>query len=454
MWCKLRWSIGALAIVASLAPSAPADVFRLLAADHEAAQARVDLIDQAAVSIETTYYWIGNDRIGALFLSRLEAAARRGVRVRLVVDAEHNDVPVEVQTLLIRSGVAIREFHPVSLRHPLWIDDRMHDKTLIVDGEHLVVGSRNIRDSHFGLAEINYVDRDAYLRGATARQAQRYFECLWTSAEVSPADLGRQPHRRRERSALDLAKVGIRAVGPISPQEAARLWLESASDLAVDCQPILCQTGTDWAADCTQQADCVRFVYDPCGLKGRPHGISQQLLDLIDGARRSIVLETPYFLMSTRLKRALADAIARGVQVRVLTNSLETTDHRTLTAGFTNQKQCFLLPRGVDVWELAGDNRHLHAKSAVIDGAIAFVGSYNFDPRSEYLNTETGVIVRDPGIVAWVDSSIRDHMRGSYHLGSDGRDRSQGRRFPGASAGEILKMEPMRFVAPLVRRFL
>ncbi|HUY93240.1 MAG TPA: phospholipase D family protein [Pirellulales bacterium] len=454
-WSLGAWSFGALAIVVSLARSAPADAFRLLASDHEAAQARVDLIDQATVSIETSYYWIGNDRIGAMFLSRLEAAARRGVRVRLVVDAEHNDVPLEVEALLIRSGVEIREYHPVGLRHPLWINYRMHDKTLVVDGKHLIVGSRNIREPHFGLAEINFVDRDAYLRGPTARQVQRYFECLWTCAEVAPPDLGRQPHRRRERSSLDLTKVGVRQVtGPLSPQEAARLWLEAASDVAVGCQPILGETETDWSAAGTRQTECLRFVFDPCGRKGHPRGISRQLIDLIDGARSSILFETPYFLMSSRLKRALAGAIARGVQVRVLTNSLETTDHRTLTAGFTNQKQCFLLPRGVDVWELAGDDRHLHAKSAVFDGSIAFVGSYNFDPRAEYLNTETGVIINAPEIAAWVESSIRDHMRGSYHIGSDGRDRAEGRRFPGASAGQILNMEPLRFVAPLVRRCL
>ena len=455
MWLKLRWLMLAGAIVAALAPCAPADVFRLLAADHEAAQARVDLIDQAVATIDASYYWIGNDRIGALFLSRFEAAARRGVHVRLVVDAEHNDIPVEVQDLIMRSGVEIHEFHPVSWRHPRWVDDRMHDKTLIVDGEQLIVGSRNIRESHFGLAETNFVDRDAYLRGETARQAQQYFDCLWTSPEVAPRGRVGPLHRRRKESALDLAKVGVCVESDsLSECEMARLWLDSASEISICCQPIACESGTDWSAACACQTDCLRFVYDPCGLKGHPRGISQQLTDLVNRTRSTIVLETPYFLMSIRLKQALADAIARGVRVELLTNSVETADHSSVVAGFTNQKQRFLLPRGVEVWELAGPRRHLHAKSAVIDGSIAFVGSYNFDPRSEYLNTETGVIVCDAAIAACVDASIRDHMRSSYRIGSDGRDVVGGQRYPGASARQILKMAPLRPVAPFIRRFL
>jgi putative cardiolipin synthase len=455
MSSQLRWLALGLAVSWSWAAIASADVFRLLTADYEAAQARVDLIDQALASIDTSYYGIGNDRIGAMFLSRLEAAARRGVRVRLIVDAEHNGIPAEVQALLIRSGLQIKQYHPVSLRHPLWINDRMHDKTLIVDGEQLIVGSRNMLEAHFGLAEINFVDRDAYLRGQVAQQAQRYFNCLWNSEEVAFTELDDRPWQElKQKDKLDLQKVGVCCVaGPVSACDLARLWLDAGGAVSVYCQPVLSDTGTDWSTSCAREVECVRFVYDPCGEKGHPGAISDQLIDLIDAARCSVVIETPYFLMSHKLKTALADALARGVRVRVLTNSLQSTDHVTVAAGFANQKQCFLLPRGVDVWELAGQN-HLHAKSAAIDGSIAFVGSFNFDPRSEFLNTETGVIVHDPAAAAWVEASIRDHMRRSYHRGADGRDTARGERFPGAAPATILKLESLRLVAPLIRRTL
>ncbi len=157
--------------------------------------------------------------------------------------------------------------------------------------------------------------------------------------------------------------------------------------------------------------------------------------------------------MSGELKSALADAISRGVRVQLLTNSLASTDHDLVAASFDNQKHHFLLPRGVGIWELTGPD-HLHAKSAVIDGTIAFVGSYNFDPRSQSLNTETGVLLTDPIAAAMVDASIRDHMRSCYPIGSDGREVTTGQRYPGASPKEILKLDSLRVVAPLLRRTL
>lgn len=451
---KLHVLLLATACLGLYGEIARADVFRLLVSNHEAAQARVDVMDQATVSIDTSYYWIGNDRIGAMFLSRLQAAAQRGVRVRLVVDAEHNDVPAEVQARLVRSGVAIKEFHPVSCRHPGWINRRMHDKTLIVDGEQLIVGSRNIRNAHFGLEETNFVDRDAYLRGEIAQQAQRYFNCLWQCPEVEPVRLKDAPWQEmRQSDKLELCQLGICAAGPLSPCEQGRLWLAAGADAMVCCQPILTDTGTDWSAACTDPVEGVCFAYDPCGRKGRPRGISRQLTALIRCARSSVVLETPYFLMSHELKSALAEAIDRGVRVQLLTNSLASNDHTLVAAAFYNQKRRFLLPRGVDIWELAGPD-HLHAKTAVIDGTTAFIGSYNFDPRSEYLNTETGVLITDPAIAAKVDASIRNHMRNAYHILQDGREQASGRRNPGASAKDVLGLQTLRPIAPLIRRSL
>ncbi|HVX13632.1 MAG TPA: phosphatidylserine/phosphatidylglycerophosphate/cardiolipin synthase family protein [Pirellulales bacterium] len=420
--------------------------FRLLHADHEAAQTRADLIGSATTSVETTYYSIGDDRIGAWYVSLLKDAALRGVRVRLVVDAAHNDLPADVQRHLVNCGVAIREFHPHGTGHPTWYNRRMHDKTLIVDDRHLVVGSRNMLDSHFGLAEFNYVDRDAYLRGDVAQRARRYFDCLWTCAEVRPTDF-RDTHaqqRRQRKEARGNATPSSRGGEHVCPEA----WLAAGCDLAICGQPIDCRSPRDLCAE-TCPVACVGFLYDPCGLKGKPRGISEQLLDLLGGARTSIVLETPYFVMSHDLKRVLAAATARGVHVAILTNSLASTDHTTVTAEFHNQKP-WLLRHGVEIWELAGPN-HLHAKTAVVDGRTAFVGSYNFDPRSESLNTETGVVVHDPTIAQWALNSVGEHMRRSYRFGPDGRAYADGSRHPGATCTRILGMQPLRLLAPPLR---
>ncbi|HET6884447.1 MAG TPA: phosphatidylserine/phosphatidylglycerophosphate/cardiolipin synthase family protein, partial [Pirellulales bacterium] len=422
--------------------------FRLLHADHEAAQARADVIRSATKSIETTYYWIGDDRIGAWYMSLLLEAACRGVRVRLVVDADYNDVPPTVERRLVSSGVEIKEFHPRGRGQLSWLNRRMHDKTIIVDDRQLIVGSRNMRDSHFGLAKLNYVDRDAYLCGEVAAHARRYFDCLWNCDQVGWTDFEQTAEQRRrqrkaERSGEFLASYGDKSVSPDR-------WFAAGCKVTICGEPIECDA-YDWCAEaCPACGVC--FVYDPCGIKGHPRGISQQLLNFLASARGSIVLETPYFVMSHDLKRVLGDATARGVHVLLLTNSLASTDQKCVTAEFHNQKH-WLLAHGVEIWELAGPN-HLHAKSAVVDRSAAFVGSYNFDPRSELLNTETGVIVHDAGVAEWVLNSIGEHLGRSYQFGPDGRAVADGSRHPGASLGRILHMQSTRLFAPLFRKSL
>jgi phosphatidylserine/phosphatidylglycerophosphate/cardiolipin synthase-like enzyme len=437
-----------LALTCVVASAAEENLFRLLHRDHEAAQARADLINSAATSIETSYYWIGDDRVGAWYVSLLKNAALRGVRVRLVVDAEHNDIPPAVQEHLSACGVHIKEYHPHFTGHPGWQDRRMHDKTLIVDGRHLLVGSRNIRDSHFGRARLNYVDRDAYLYGGVARQARRYFDCLWLSDQVRATDF--------RLTVVQRLRLGTsqndREVSPASARNLCpEAWLAAGCGLTVCGEPIDCCLERDWSADACP-VECVSFVYDLCGIKGAPRSIEEQLLRLLDRACASIVLETPYFVMSREEKQALAAAAARGVHVTLLTNSLASTDHLIVAAEFTNQRH-WLLARGVEIWELAGPN-HLHAKSAVVDGEIAFVGSYNFDPRSQSLNTETGVIVHDAAVAEWVLDSIGEHMSRSYQFTADGRAVVDGSRNPGAPLGRIIGIQPLRLLVPLVRRTL
>lgn len=438
-----------LVVVSASAVRGEENRFRLLHAEHEAAQARADLIRSAATSIETSYYWIGDDRVGAWYLLLLKQAALRGVRVRLVVDAAHNDIPPDVQRHLMACGVQIKEFHPHCTGHPTWWNRRMHDKTLIVDDRQLIVGSRNIRDAHFGLARLNYVDRDAYLCGAAAAQARRYFDCLWSCDQVRWTDY-RETCSQERRQRQDARDGEMAASASYEGNLCPEAWLALGCDLTVCGQPIECQP-QDWCSTaCPACAVC--FVYDPCGIKGQPRGISEQLLNFLASARASLVIETPYFVMSHAERRVLAAATARGVHVTLLTNSLASTDQTEVTAVFHNQKH-WLLSRGVELWELAGPN-HLHAKTAVVDGAAAFVGSYNFDPRSESLNTETGVIVHDAGVAEWVLNSIGEHLGRSYPFGSDGRSLVDGSRHPGAPLGRIIGMQPLRLLMPLVRKSL
>ena len=208
---------------------------------------------------------------------------------------------------------------------------------------------------------------------------------------------------------------------------------------------------TDWAAGQPKLTD-ICFLHDDCGRKKQPGAISEQVLKLISKARDSIILESPYLVVSRHLDEALDAAQARGVCVVILTNSLSSTDQIMVYGGYSNQKKK-LLSQGIQLWEFAGPD-HFHAKSALIDGRISIIGSYNFDHRSEHLNTETAIVTRDPGVAEELLDSMAANFANSWRIGPDGRPVRSADRHPGADRAQIRELRAARLMAPLIKRSL
>ena len=132
---------------------------------------------------------------------------------------------------------------------------------------------------------------------------------------------------------------------------------------------------------------------------------------------------SPYFVPTESGKAAFAELAGRGVEVRVLTNSLAATDVLAVHAGYAQHREA-LLESGLRLYELkpgaetvtvGGDLPHrlgssgasLHAKTFAVDGRRIFVGSFNFDPRSASLNTEMGFVVDSPALAEAVHAAFR-----------------------------------------------
>jgi putative cardiolipin synthase len=140
------------------------------------------------------------------------------------------------------------------------------------------------------------------------------------------------------------------------------------------------------------------------------------------------VIQSPYLVMSDNAKALFRAAVARGVKVRILTNSLASTDNLQAFSGYRNQRKQ-LLKMGLDIREYKPDpaNRSelmsranppavppvfaLHAKSMVVDGRIACIGTFNFDPRSENLNTEVAAVIHHEGLARRLQALIEADMR-------------------------------------------
>ncbi|MFL6193946.1 MAG: phospholipase D-like domain-containing protein [Thermoanaerobaculia bacterium] len=418
-----------LAALAVLATPALADQVRILTTDREAAEARVEAVLEAREEILVSAFIFGDDPLTLTSLGLLRDAARRGLRVKVIADAQWNKIPRAVQAHLLAEGIEIREYHPFRLDRLGWVSRRMHDKMVVVDGRVLLAGGRNIESPYFGFGRQirtrNYLDCDLEVRGDAAAEARRYFLALWASRDVRPVAARATPAEVREAAALF---------------ERPKAWLDARIEEA--------RNDPGRAPATLVEAGPVRFLHDPVrGAEGRRVGL--ELRDLLNAARESVVIESPYLVPSGAFQEALKQALGRGVRVRILTNSLGTTDNLWPQAGYVGHKRA-LVRQGVELWEYQGPEC-LHAKAAVFDGETLVVGSYNLDPRSERLNTELAVVVRDTGLAGEMRRRMDEHLERAARIDARGYPEGAAGPYPGVPRGKVWKLRLYRLLTPFIK---
>ncbi|MGV3741743.1 MAG: phospholipase D-like domain-containing protein, partial [Burkholderiaceae bacterium] len=167
------------------------------------------------------------------------------------------------------------------------------------------------------------------------------------------------------------------------------------------------------------------------------------LAKLVEEASERIVIQSPYLVMSDAALALFQRARQRGVRVRINTNSLASTDNLPAFSGYRNQRK-ELLAMGIEIYEYkpnAATQRApmqhpvkvnarapvtaLHAKTMVVDSKTAYIGTFNFDPRSENLNTEAGVILHNEELARLIETTIETDMKpeNSWNAASDNPER-------------------------------
>ncbi|HEY0663022.1 MAG TPA: phospholipase D-like domain-containing protein, partial [Thiobacillaceae bacterium] len=318
------------------------------------------------------------------------------------------------------------------------VNQRMHDKTFIVDGKVAITGGRNMADEYFDYDQAyTFRDRDVLLAGEAVHAMRASFDAFWASRLAVPV-----------ASLYDgwgLVKKHVR-VGVAEVQQVYRElhgYAARTENFAPEVRAAIDAAPAAFERLAREVAwGRVEFVHDVPGKNGNRWFLggggksSAALAKLIAGARESVVIQSPYLVMSDDAKALFKAAIARGVKVRILTNSLASTDNLQAFSGYRNQRRQ-LLNMGLDIREYRPDpaNRSalfsranppavppvfaLHAKSMVIDGRIACIGTFNFDPRSENLNTEAAAVIHHAGLaqrlLALMEADMRAENSWSAH---------------------------------------
>lgn len=420
---------------------------------EESLLARAWLTDHAAHTIDVQYFIWSTDNIGILAAEALLRAADRGTRVRVLVDDLLIDAGNEhLLALAEHANVHIRIYNPKhSVGVSTWkrllniatefrsVNQRMHDKTFIVDGRVAILGGRNLADEYYDYDHAyNFRDRDILLVGEAVGDMQSSFERFWQSELAVPV----QVQLAEQLDKLGDAKVaevyaGLHAYAGNTDNFAPEVRLAIRA-IGQQLEPLI--DALVW--------DDVEFISDTPGKNPGHAGLggggrtTQALVDLLDKAQQRVVIQSPYLVMPDGGIEFFRQLVARGVDVRISTNSLASTDNLEAFSGYSKQRRA-ILAAGIDVYEFKPApeiqrtliDRYqtleknspvfaVHAKSMVIDGSVLFVGTFNLDPRSANLNTEVGVVIRNRELAAQVEASILEDMQAgnSWNARSDNPD--------------------------------
>lgn len=472
---------GARALIdAEIAAHAGSTGTYILEKGEEALLARAWLVDHARNSIEVQYFIWSTDNVGIIASEALLRAAERGVRVRVIVDDLLMDAPDKSLLALAKHPlIDIRIYNPVhSVGTPLrkrlvniasdfrGANQRMHDKTFIVDAALAITGGRNMADEYFDFDhEYNFRDRDALVMGAVVPAMRASFERFWSSGLSVPVEeLYDGFGLMQESVTVSTAEVQqiyrelheyARSTSNFDPQ--VRSAIRTMPGRFAQIAGRLSWGRVDFISD--QPGKNVARV----GLGGG--GLSTAALaQLIEDARVEVLIQSPYLVLSDEALQLFRRVRARGVRMRISTNSLASTDNLQAFSGYRNQRRA-LLELGIEIHEYKPDPQiqqevmqryaelrneapvfALHAKTLVVDEALVYVGTYNLDPRSENLNTEVGVVIHDAGQARAVAASIaRDMLPGnSWNAAGDDPDQyaSLGKRFR-ASFWQLMPIKPL-----------
>jgi len=393
----------------------------------EAFAARMALAASAEESIDAQYYIWHPDLAGTLLFAQLVRAAERGVRVRLLLDDNNTKGTDPILAALdAQPNLEVRLFNPFRRRALRGLDyllafermnRRMHNKSFTVDNQATILGGRNVGDEYFGIGrEISFEDLDVLAVGPVVAEVTDVFERYWKSESAVP--VGRLlPRATRE----DVQRIVAKAEKIEASEPAARYCAAvEATPLARDLRAN--RLSLEWAE--------TRLVSDPPSkvLASRRTVVApvlDRLRGVLGSADREIDIVSPYFVPTKRGVAAFSEIASRGVKIRILTNSLAATDVAVVHAGYARYRKA-LLKAGIELYELApvagfmigkrgarggSSGASLHAKTFAVDRCRAYVGSFNFDPRSARLNTEMGVVIESPAIAGRIAIRLDEDLR-------------------------------------------
>jgi len=392
---------------------------------------RLKMINCARESIVLTTFDLRADEAGIDVMSALYDAAERGVRIRILIDGIYYPIFLRgndtFYTLCEHENVDARLYNPISLVNILDVNYRMHDKYLMIDDRMYLLGGRNTSDIFLGrLHEGSNIDRELLVyntkdgKGDSFSQLEDYFLGIWDTAFSEPVKSG-QSKSSAEKGLAEL-KQRYRTLS-------ARH--KDLSDLTLN-------------AENSFEANKITLLANEIHTGNKEPRMLFAIEHLSKGAKE-VIIQSPYVICNVEMYRTLSN-VEKGSKLRLFINSAELGSNPWGCTDYMNQKER-ILETGADVYEVM--NKYpVHTKTVLIGDRLSVVGSYNFDMRSTYINTELMLVVDSKELNSYMRDSLRQYEDMAIEVMSDGTE----------TAGELYREKEMslgkKFVYGLLRQII
>lgn len=376
----------------------------------EAGRMRLQLVRQATQSIDVVYHTFSPGAWNDMFFTELFSAADRGVKVRIMADGIIGGFGAAMDeyrsAITIHPMMSLALFEPLNLLNPYSWQNRLHDKILIVDGEKAIMGGRNSADKTFLFETLTdhtrpepVYDREVLVWKTDPSRAESgvdqlsaYCDSLWNYPHIR---IVASPTKEKETKRGHEARESILERGRREEKAHGEFY-------------------TGWVSDwysATLPVDSISLVSNPLDRGSKVPTVWYAIRELALEAESEVFIQSPYIVLYPAQRRVMREVSGKA-ELTFLTNSLVSTPNIFGFSGYLRSRNSLL--KLAPVYEYMGEGS-IHAKSLIIDSDMSLIGSFNLDPRSLNLDTETMLVIKGEEfnslmrqtVATWMDASSR-----------------------------------------------
>lgn len=380
----------------------------------EALDIRLRMLNDAKEKIIMSSFSFKTDRSSREVFATVLAAADRGVKVEIIADGLSAGIDMKrdpmYYVLAAHDNITIKYYNLFSLLEPWSFNGRLHDKYVIIDDRMLILGGRNTSNYFLGTynTKVLSYDRDIFVYNTVAgtdrsgesviHEVEEYFYTLWNYKD----------------SEIVFDKVPISRKSKIT--SAKNMLEETYQNLLAERSDIMSEE-FDYMAY-TVPTNKITLITNPIHIMSKEPYIWYQINELMQNAKERVIIQTPYVVLNKTMENDLSKLKGKLKQFDILINSVEVGDNYMASSDYLFNKQD-VLDTGATIYEFAGEHS-MHDKSVLIDDDISIIGSYNFDMRSVYLDTETMLVVHGEEFNEELENVMNSMKEQSYEVDSKG----------------------------------